>query len=245
VIIFALIMAGTATLAFGLNLSQTGDTRGSLPRLRQQVAASIGGIWHGDDWCDGYPGGSAVSVQAGRTGSRPVKERWLVVFRSLVETVVLVVLYYVLPLNHVKNVPVMLVAGLVILTFATVVQLRLISRSAYPELRAIEALATTVPLFLLLFASGYFIMAGAGPANFNAHSLTRTDALYFTVSVFSSVGFGDISAASQSARLVVTVQMLFDLLAVGLVLRAFVNAVQSARRQANPDVQPGQDSDVG
>jgi voltage-gated potassium channel len=186
-----------------------------------------------------------VSIPAGRTGSRPPKGPWLVAFRSLAEMVVLVALYYALPLNHVKNVPVMLVTGLVILSFVTVVQLRLISRSTHPELRAIEALATTIPLFLLLFASGYFIMAGAGPANFNPPSLTRTDALYFTVSVFSSVGFGDISAAGQSARLVVTVQMLLDLLALGLVLRAFVNAVQSARRQATPDARPGQDGEAG
>ncbi len=121
----------------------------------------------------------------------------------------------------------------------------MISRSARPALQAIEALATTLPLFLLLFASAYFIMAGASPANFSMHPLTRTDALYFTVTVFSTVGFGDITAASQSARLVVIVQMLLDLLALGLVVRAFVSAVQSARQQANPQARPGQDSDAG
>ena len=65
-----------------------------------------------------------------------------------------------------------------------------------------------MPLFLLLFASAYLTMAHANPANFNTHPLTRTDVLYFTVTVFSTVGFGDISAVSQSARLVVTAQML-------------------------------------
>jgi hypothetical protein len=54
-------------------------------------------------------------------------------------------------------------------------------------------------------------MAANHPANFSTHALTRTDALYFTVTVFSTVGFGDITAASQSARLVVTAQMLLDL----------------------------------
>ncbi len=171
---------------------------------------------------------------------------WLAVFRSLATTVVLVVLYYVLPLDHVKNVPVTLAVGLVILAAATVMQLRVILRSAHPAVQAIEALATTLPLFLLLFASAYFVMAGASPANFSTQqSLTRTDALYFTVTVFSTVGFGDITAASQSARLVVTVQMLLDLLALGLVVRAFVSAVQSARQQASPDVQPKRDGDAG
>jgi voltage-gated potassium channel len=45
------------------------------------------------------------------------------------------------------------------------------------------------------------------------------------------VGFGDITAASQFARLVVTAQMVLDLLVLGLVVRAFVGAVQLARRQ--------------
>jgi voltage-gated potassium channel len=96
-----------------------------------------------------------------------------------------------------------------------------------------------VPLFLLLFASAYFTMAGTNPANFSTHSLARADALYFTVTTFSTVGYGDITAASQSARLVVTAQMLLDLLALGLVVRVFVGAVQLARQQTRPAVDPG------
>lgn len=190
-----------------------------------------------------------MRIAAGRSGLPSARRRRLIglgVFRSLVSTVALVVLYYLVPLDHVKNVPVTLAVGLVILAAVIIVQLRVISRAAYPGLRAIEALATTLPLFLLLFASAYVVMAGASPANFSTHPLTRTDALYFTVTVFSTVGFGDISAASQSARLVVTVQMLLDLLALGLVVRAFVSVVQAARQQqASPDVQPGRDGGAG
>jgi hypothetical protein len=39
--------------------------------------------------------------------------------------------------------------------------------------RAVEALATTLPLFLLLFAWAYLTMANDNPANFNTHPLTR------------------------------------------------------------------------
>jgi voltage-gated potassium channel len=167
--------------------------------------------------------------------------RWLRLLRALATAVVLVWLYYVLPLDHIKNVPVTLAAGLLILVTITVWQLRVISKASYPELRAIDALAATLPLFLLLFASAYFIMARSSPANFSAHSLTRTDALYFTVTVFSTVGFGDITPASQSARVVVTAQMLLDLLALGLVVQAFVRAARSARQQADAAIPPGQD----
>lgn len=151
--------------------------------------------------------------------------------RVLATTIVMVALYYLLPIDHNKNVPAVLVAGLLILSAFTAWQLRIVIKNRYPAVRAIEALATTLPLFLLLFAWAYFTMAHTNPANFNTHPLTRTDMLYFAVTVFSTVGFGDITAASQFARLVVTAQMVLDLLVLGLVVRGFVGAVQLAREQ--------------
>jgi voltage-gated potassium channel len=183
-----------------------------------------------------------VSGQADPAELAPAKSRWLVglgLLRALATTIVLVALYYLLPLEHLKNVPVALVAGLLILAAVAAWQLRAVIKARYPAVRAIEALAATVPLFLLLFASAYLTMANANPANFSTHPLTRTDTLYFTVTVFSTVGFGDITAVSQGARLVVTGQMLLDLLALGLVVRAFVSAVQLSRQQATPAAEPG------
>lgn len=183
-----------------------------------------------------------MSVQANRNELTPARRRRMIglgLLRALAATVVLVTLYYLLPLNHDKNVPVTLAAGVVVLAAVTALQLRAVIKARQPNLRAIEALATTVPLFLLLFAGAYVTMSNTAAANFSTHPLTRTDALYFTVTVFSTVGFGDITAASQSARLVVTAQMLLDLLALGLVVRAFVGAVQLARQQAGPADGPG------
>ena len=57
-------------------------------------------------------------------------------------------------------------------------------------------------------------MAHTNTANFNTHPLTHTDVLYFTVTVFTTVGFGDITGTSQSARLAVTAQLLLDLVAL-------------------------------
>ena len=176
-----------------------------------------------------------MSVQA--DGKQPASA-WrrgrvvLGLFRALATAVVLVALYYLLPLDHVKDVPLTLAVGLVILLAVTTWQLRAIVRAKYPAVRAVVALAVTVPLFVLLFASVYFVMAQASPANFGPHQLTRTDALYFTVTVFSTVGFGDITPVSQSARLVVTAQMILDLLVLGLGIRVFVGAVQLGRQQA-------------
>ncbi len=183
-----------------------------------------------------------MSIQADPNGRASAKRRRLIglgLLRSLVTTVVLVGAYYLLPLDHIRSVPLTLAGGLLILLAGAVWQVRAITRARYPAVRAVQALATTVPLFLLLFASAYFAMARISPANFSTHSLTRTDALYFTVTTFSTVGYGDITAVSQSARIVVTVQMLLDLLAVGLGIRVFVGAVQVARQQARPATDPG------
>ena len=138
-------------------------------------------------------------------------------------------MYYLLPLDHLASVPliVLLVGGLLILLVISAGRSRNF-KAEYPALRAAEALATTVPLFLLLFASAYYVMERANPDSFS-HSLTRTDALYFVVTTFTTVGYGDITATSQSARLVVTVQMLLDLLALGLGVRVLLGAVQLAR----------------
>jgi voltage-gated potassium channel len=164
---------------------------------------------------------------------RPSAERLIVfaVLRPLATVIVLVALYYLLPLNRLAHVPlaVTLVTGLLIVLVTTAVQLRLVVKAAYPAVRAAEALATAVPLFLLLFASAYFTMARASPASFS-HHLTRTDSLYFTVTTFSTVGYGDITATSETARLTVIFQILLDLLALGLGIRLLVMAVRLGRQ---------------
>jgi hypothetical protein len=71
------------------------------------------------------------------------------------------------------------------------------------------------PSFLLLFASTYVVMAAISASNFSA-PMTHTNGLYFTVTVFATVGFGDITAKTEAARLVVTVQMMIDLVILGL-----------------------------
>jgi hypothetical protein len=71
-------------------------------------------------------------------------------------------------------------------------------------------------------------MGRSDPQQFS-EPLTRLDAAYFTVTVFATVGFGDITAVSETARAVVTVQMLGGLVLVGLIARVVVGAVQEAR----------------
>jgi len=116
---------------------------------------------------------------------------------------------------------------------------RAIAGSGHPGLRAAEALGMILPFFLVLFASTYFLMERASAASFT-QPLTRTDALYFTVTVFSTVGFGDITAKSEAARVVLIVQMLADLVLLGAGIKVLLGAVQRGRQQS-----PDTGDDVG
>lgn len=163
----------------------------------------------------------------------PAQRRRVVAFgllRALVSAAVLITLYFVIPLEWVDALPVglaLLTAGL-ILAGVTVWQVLAIIRSTDPGIRAIESLAVIAPVYLLLFAGAYFLMERNDPGAFST-VLSRMDALYFTVTIFSTVGFGDISAVTESARVLVTVQMILNLIVLGAGVRLLTVAVKYGR----------------
>lgn len=75
-------------------------------------------------------------------------------------------------------------------------EVRAITRSPFPRLRAVEGLAATLVLFLVLFAASYYLLERSEPGSFS-ETLYRTDALYFTLTTFATVGFGDITHAPR------------------------------------------------
>jgi len=175
--------------------------------------------------------GSTGAAPQDRVEARPStgKITWTVL-RVAGSVAALVALYYLLPLDH-SSTPAavtMLLVGLAAFVALVACQVRLIIRSRFPGLRAAEALGTSVPFFLLLFASTYVVLAAISVSNFGGH-LSHTDGLYFTVTVFSTVGFGDITAKTETARLVVTGQMISDLIILGLAIKVIVGAVRHGR----------------
>jgi voltage-gated potassium channel len=181
--------------------------------------------------------GSAGTPPAVPAGAKPPPGKIVrALLRAAGSTIALMVIYYLLPLNHSARwlAITMLVIGLVALIGLVAFQVRSIIASPYPGLRALEALATSVPLFLLLFASTYVVMATLSASSFS-QPMTRTNALYFTVTVFATVGFGDITARTEAARLVVTGQMITDLIILGLGARVIVGAVTRGRQRQPQD----------
>ena len=95
----------------------------------------------------------------------------------------------------------------------------LIVASDLPELRAAEAFGVVFIVFLVLFSTIYLSMSHGYPGSFD-RPLDHIKAFYFTVTTFATVGFGDITAKTDTARLVVTGQMLFDLAFIGVLAKA-------------------------
>ena len=176
-----------------------------------------------------------AALDAGHSPPRelgPGERRAVVVslLGSLVVAAAVCASYFVLPLpTRLAASPVLrLAGGLVVVGALLTWQIREILRSPYPGARAVGALVVSVPLFLVLFATTYVLLAERDPGMFS-EPLTRLDAMYFTVTVFATVGFGDITAVSQTARAVATTQMVGDLVLVGLIARAIVDAVNRGR----------------
>jgi voltage-gated potassium channel len=176
------------------------------------------------------PGDAATAVPR---GGHPLI-RALV--RSLVTATGVLVLYFVLPLDRdfSAGTLVALAAGALAIGLLVAWQVWAILQAQHPALRAVEAVALSLPLFLLLFAGTYTVLSASVPESFT-EPLSRVDSLYFSVTVFATVGFGDVSALSELARVLVTVQMVGDLVLIGLVLRVFMKAVEhGGRRAAQP-----------
>ena len=153
--------------------------------------------------------------------------------RAGATAVLMVVLYYTLPLGRLSEVSLVgeLLVGVAVLVGVIAWQVGAIERAAYPAIRATQSLAVTTPLFLLVFAASYFVLSADDAATFTER-LSRSDALYLTVTIFATVGFGDIAALTEGARLVVTTQMLLDLVVLGVGIKVILGAVEKGRARS-------------
>ncbi len=143
-----------------------------------------------------------------------------IISRSLLVATAVIVGYFVLPLSSRLAIDTLVELGIGLAVIAGLLtwQVRNIIRSPFPAVQAIAAMVVVVPMFLILFATSYYIIGDADPSNFS-EPMSKLDSLYFTVTMFATVGFGDITAVSEGARAIVTVQMVLGLVLVGLVAR--------------------------
>lgn len=125
---------------------------------------------------------------------------------------------------------VLLVVAIVLLVLVYVVSLRRIGRSRYPMLRALLVITVFLVTYLLLMAYVYLSLQARFPGQVPG-VVTHVDALYFTVTVVTTVGFGDIVPVGQAAKAVVTTQMVFTLVVLGALIRLAANVGREERER--------------
>jgi voltage-gated potassium channel Kch len=150
--------------------------------------------------------------------------------------------FYVIPIGHESGLRAFtrLAVDIALIGAVFAWQIRRISVAELPELRAIEALGIVIVLFLVAFSGLYLGMSHQSVLSFS-RQLDQTRALYFTITIFSTVGFGDIVPRTDAARLVVSAQMLLDLAIIGAAVRLIFNAAKNrvAPALASAPVGPG------
>jgi len=158
--------------------------------------------------------------------------------------VLLVVIYYLIPVE--SRVPpselvLRLVGSLIgIAGVAWLVGRQIRRQLAGDDQAPLAGLVTALVGGVIFFALLDYTLAVTEPGQF-ADLQTRTDALYFALSTLATVGFGDVHAVGQGARVLVIVQMLFNL--VVLAAGGSVLANEISRRVRERRKRPG-DSDV-
>ena len=160
--------------------------------------------------------------------------------RIAATTLGLLVIYAVVPVPGTSGAGALvgMIVGLAGFVVLIAWQLRTIARARYPVMRAVELVALALPLLAVVFAFTYLSISRADPASFS-EELDRVGAMYYTVSTISTVGFGDIAAQSDPARILVTVQMLFDLALIAGLVRLIVIATRTGLQRRSASEQRG------
>jgi len=155
-----------------------------------------------------------------------------VALRTAMAVVLLLVAYYQAPLDRPLTFAsaVFFIGALMLGVLVVVVEVRGILASPFPLVKAVRVLALGLPLLLVLFASTYITVDGQ-QVNAFTEPLSRTDGLYFTVTTFATVGYGDITPVTELARVIVTIQMLVGLVAVGVIAKLVLGAARVAKER--------------
>ena len=181
-----------------------------------------------------------LSVSA-RRRRRIVQLLW-----TVLSAVPLLMLYYLAPLDGPLDISTLIGFAVGLVAFAVVMiwQVRAIVSSDAPRLRTVRAVVIGVSTLFVVFAATYSVISNGQPDSFS-EPLSRTDALYFTLTTFATVGFGDIAPRTDLARIVVMIQMITGLIAVGLLGKIVFAAMQKGLRRQEDERAAENDDRAG
>ena len=152
-------------------------------------------------------------------------------------------IYFVIPLDDrlgkVLAVVLVLCAAAALLPLS-IRQARLVLRSEQPLFDATRCIVSGLVFLVTAFSVAYYVLGTAYEDQISGIA-TKLDALYFTVTILATVGFGDVTATGQAARAVVTAQMIVNLAVLAVALRVVSWALKErgteplARRTSDDD----------
>ena len=158
-------------------------------------------------------------------------------FSSLGIIVLMIGIYFIAPLGH--DDPLSLPAAAAVIFVAVLAMAFLIGgqvRQTFVDSTSVKLARLTVLLTLtiLSFAVGYFTLERSAPGEI-AGLETRLDSLYFTLVTLGTIGYGDIHPAGQTARAISCLQIVFNAVFIGALIRViFFQVNERAKESAAP-----------
>lgn len=142
--------------------------------------------------------------------------------------ILLIGAYYLAPLEggNTRSITLRVAASLILVVVVAVWQVHAVSTAEFPQTRAVRALAVASLMLIVVFASGYLTLSQRDSFAFN-EPLEHTGALYFTMSTLTTIGYGDIAADSDAARVAVMIQMVADVAVLGAAIRLIVGRART------------------
>jgi hypothetical protein len=165
--------------------------------------------------------GSTEMFEAAAAEER-IPRRLLVaaVMRVLGVVACVLVGYFLIPVEGAEVLAGLLACvGIVVILVVFARQISRVSRSRRPVLAAVEALVLVFGLFLCFFSLLY-VSISSGDTGAFTQDVDKVAGIYFATTVLTTVGFGDISPVSDTARVLVTLQMVLGMVLIGTAFKA-------------------------
>jgi voltage-gated potassium channel len=180
---------------------------------------------------EAIPRANRASVGA-RVQGYPLGVVWRRALRASVLVTLLLLGYFVAPVEpqlHPSGLA-RLVGTLLVLGALAAGLTRMLRLHVRDEERRVEGLVLGIVVVVVVFAFGFYALEYHQPGQV-AGLHTRIDALYYTVATLSTIGYGDVHAVGQAARVLVMVQVVFDLVFVAAAANLLTSHLRATAQQ--------------
>jgi voltage-gated potassium channel len=118
-------------------------------------------------------------------------------------------------------------------------QILRVRRARHPQAAMVEALAVIFVIFVCVFSKVYHLVSVTNPDAFT-EPLDFFSSVYFSLTILATVGFGDITPVTVTARALTMLQMVLDLILLGVAVRVISGTASRTleRRRGNASDEP-------